>query len=183
MPPTGLRLHLVLQPGGQRPGVARGVVAAQRLPTSLEQDGLGELGGASLLRVGHRLLAQGQRERVVLRVLDRAEERVETDLVSRVSKVSKVSTESMVGTVGNAGIGTSSSEHSVYMSTYAWQAHMVRTSSLERQTMKSGVRPRLRSSLTLCCVGLVFCSPGLGPTVGTMLTCTRQKFCARVRVR
>ena len=39
-----------------------------------------------------------------------------------VSKVSKVSTVSMVGTVGNAGIGTSSSEHSVYMSTYAWQA-------------------------------------------------------------
>ncbi len=35
-------------------------------------------------------------------------------------------------------------------------AEMLRS---ERQTMTSGVMPRLRSSVTECCVGLVFCSP------------------------
>mmetsp|Transcript_5835 Transcript_5835/g.14396 ORF Transcript_5835/g.14396 Transcript_5835/m.14396 type:complete len:323 (+) Transcript_5835:97-1065(+) len=79
MPPDGLRLHLFLQPCWQRPGVARGIVSAQRLPASLEQDGLCELGRAPLLRVGHRLLAPRERERVGLRVLDRAEQRVEAD--------------------------------------------------------------------------------------------------------
>ena len=44
-----------------------------------------------------------------------------------------------------------------------------------RHTTKSGVRPSTRSSLTLCCVGLVFCSAS-SPTMGTMDTCTRQKF-------
>lgn len=34
---------------------------------------------------------------------------------------------------------------------------------------------------TLCCVGLVFCSPGASPTVGTIDTCTRQKFSGRTR--
>ena len=87
---NGLRLHLLLQPCGQRPRVARGIVSAQRLPASLEQDGLCELGRASLLRVGHRLLAQGERQRVGLGVLDRAEERVETDLACAARTVRSV---------------------------------------------------------------------------------------------
>ena len=38
-----------------------------------------------------------------------------------------------------------------------------------RQTMRSGWMPRLRSSVTECCVGLVFCSPD-GPMNGTSVT-------------
>ncbi len=41
----------------------------------------------------------------------------------------------------------------------------------ERHTMASGWMPRLRSSVTECCVGLVFCSPD-GPMNGTSVTCT-----------
>ena len=40
-----------------------------------------------------------------------------------------------------------------------------------RQTMTSGWMPRLRSSVTECWVGLVFCSPD-GPMKGTRVTCT-----------
>ena len=35
--------------------------------------------------------------------------------------------------------------------------------------MRSGWMPRLRSSVTECCVGLVFCSPD-GPMNGTSVT-------------
>ena len=38
-----------------------------------------------------------------------------------------------------------------------------------RHTMMSGWMPRLRSSVTECWVGLVFCSP-LGPMNGTRVT-------------
>ena len=40
-----------------------------------------------------------------------------------------------------------------------------------RHTIASGWMPRLRSSVTECCVGLVFCSPD-GPMNGTSVTCT-----------
>ncbi len=40
-----------------------------------------------------------------------------------------------------------------------------------RHTMTSGWMPRLRSSVTECCVGLVFCSPD-GPMNGTSVTWT-----------
>ena len=40
-----------------------------------------------------------------------------------------------------------------------------------RQTMASGWMPRLRSSVTECWVGLVFCSPD-GPMNGTSVTWT-----------
>ena len=40
-----------------------------------------------------------------------------------------------------------------------------------RHTMASGWMPRLRSSVTECWVGLVFCSPD-GPMNGTSVTCT-----------
>ena len=43
--------------------------------------------------------------------------------------------------------------------------------SSERHTMASGWMPRLRSSVTECWVGLVFCSPE-GPMNGTRVTCT-----------
>ena len=39
----------------------------------------------------------------------------------------------------------------------------------DRHTMASGWMPRLRSSVTECCVGLVFCSPD-GPMNGTNVT-------------
>ena len=38
-----------------------------------------------------------------------------------------------------------------------------------RHTITSGWMPRLRSSVTECCVGLVFCSPD-GPMNGTSVT-------------
>lgn len=41
----------------------------------------------------------------------------------------------------------------------------------DRQTMASGWMPRLRSSVTECWVGLVFCSLD-GPMKGTRVTCT-----------
>ena len=40
-----------------------------------------------------------------------------------------------------------------------------------RHTITSGWMPRLRSSVTECCVGFVFCSPD-GPMKGTSVTCT-----------
>ena len=40
-----------------------------------------------------------------------------------------------------------------------------------RQTIASGWMPRLRSSVTECWVGLVFCSAD-GPMNGTSVTCT-----------
>jgi hypothetical protein len=40
-----------------------------------------------------------------------------------------------------------------------------------RHTITSGWMPRLRSSVTECCVGFVFCSPA-GPMNGTRVTCT-----------
>ena len=40
-----------------------------------------------------------------------------------------------------------------------------------RHTITSGWMPRLRSSVTECWVGLVFCSPE-GPMKGTRVTCT-----------
>ena len=43
--------------------------------------------------------------------------------------------------------------------------------SSERTTMASGWMPRLRSSVTECWVGLVFCSPD-GPMKGTSVTWT-----------
>ena len=45
------------------------------------------------------------------------------------------------------------------------------TGSSERHTIASGWIPRLRSSVTECCVGLVFCSPD-GPMKGTRVTWT-----------
>lgn len=43
-----------------------------------------------------------------------------------------------------------------------------------RQASRWGLIPRLRSTATLCWVGLVFCSPTT-PSTGTRLTCTLQK--------
>lgn len=43
-----------------------------------------------------------------------------------------------------------------------------------RQASRWGLIPKLRSTATLCCVGLVFCSPTT-PSTGTKLTCTLQK--------
>ena len=40
-----------------------------------------------------------------------------------------------------------------------------------RHTIASGWMPRLRSSVTECWVGFVFCSPD-GPMNGTSVTCT-----------
>ena len=40
-----------------------------------------------------------------------------------------------------------------------------------RHTIRSGWMPRLRSSVTECCVGFVFCSPD-GPMNGTSVTWT-----------
>ena len=50
--------------------------------------------------------------------------------------------------------------------------------SLLRQASRSALRPSERSVATLCCVGLVFCSPTT-PMTGTRLTCTTHRLPAR----
>ena len=50
----------------------------------------------------------------------------------------------------------------------------------ERQARKLGAMPSERSTLTECCVGLVFCSPTT-PRTGTSETCTEQKLSAPTR--
>ena len=63
-----------------------------------------------------------------------------------------------------ASMGTSQSREILRLRT----SEMIRS---ERQTMTSGWMPRLRSSVTECWVGLVFCSPD-GPRYGTRVRCT-----------
>eukprot|EP00320_Phaeocystis_rex_P007731 CAMPEP_0119087782 /NCGR_PEP_ID=MMETSP1178-20130426/143027_1 /TAXON_ID=33656 /ORGANISM="unid sp, Strain CCMP2000" /LENGTH=76 /DNA_ID=CAMNT_0007071017 /DNA_START=147 /DNA_END=374 /DNA_ORIENTATION=- len=57
--------------------MAGGVVSLQRLPAALEQYGLGQLGGATLLVLGHRLMTERKGERICPGMLDCTEEGVE----------------------------------------------------------------------------------------------------------
>mmetsp|Transcript_1626 Transcript_1626/g.4201 ORF Transcript_1626/g.4201 Transcript_1626/m.4201 type:complete len:344 (+) Transcript_1626:407-1438(+) len=52
--------------------------------------------------------------------------------------------------------------------------------SEQRHAIMRGLMPRERSTATLCCVGLVFCSPTT-PRMGTRLTCTLRKLASPTR--